>query len=95
MQDWEDDAGVESLCYAQEGQLLAATRAGVQICADDGPTQAILPVPDRSRVLGVCLGGANRDTLFAFCGNRVWKRTVRIHAAGAFTPFTPVRGTPL
>jgi len=95
VQDWDDDAGTESLCYAQEGQLLAATRAGVQICADDGPTQVILPMPDRSRVLGVCLGGANRDTLFAFCGNCIWKRTVRLHATGVFTPFTPVRGTPL
>lgn len=95
VQDWDDDAGAESLCYAKEGQLLAATRAGVQVCADDGPTQAIIPVPDRSRVLGVCLGGAERDTLFAFCGGRIWKRAVKLHAAGAFTPFTPVRGTPL
>jgi enterochelin esterase-like enzyme/sugar lactone lactonase YvrE len=95
VQDWDDDAGAESVCYAQEGQLLVATRAGVQICADDGPTQVILPLPDRSRVLGVCLGGAGRDTLFAFCGNKVWKRKVKLHATGAFAPWTAVRGTPL
>jgi hypothetical protein len=75
--------------------MLVATRAGIQICADDGPTQAILPVPDRSRVLSVCLGGPNRDTLFAFCGVRIWKRTVKLHAMGAFFPWAPVRGTPL
>jgi len=95
VQDWDDDAGAESACYAQEGQLLIATRAGIQICADDGPTQVVLPMPDRSRVLGVCLGGANRDTLFALCGSRIWKRTVKLHAFGAFSAFTPVRGTPL
>ena len=95
VQDWEDDAGAESVCYAKEGQMLVATRSGIQICADDGPTQIILPVPDRSRVLSVCLGGPNRDTLFAFCGNRIWKRTVKLHAMGAFSPFTSLRGTPL
>ena len=93
--DWDDDAGAESLCYSLEGRLFAATRSGVQITADDGPTQVILPVPDRSRVTGVCLGGAEKDTLFAFCGNKIWQRKVRHHAMGAFTPWTKVNGTPL
>jgi gluconolactonase len=93
--DWEDDAGAEAVCYAQEGQMLVATRFGIQICADDGPTQVILPMPDRSRVVGVCLGGANQDTLFAFCGPKVWKRTVKLHGMGVFSPWTSVRGTPL
>ena len=93
--DWEDDAGAESVCYAQEGQLLVATRFGIQVCADDGPTQVILPMPDRSRVVGVCLAGANHDTLFAFCGKKVWKRNVRLHGLGAFSPWIPIHGTPL
>jgi sugar lactone lactonase YvrE/enterochelin esterase-like enzyme len=93
--DWEDDAGAESACYAKEGQLLVATRWGIQVCADDGPTQAILPMPDRSRVIGVCLGGPEMNTLYAFCGDKVWKRTVKLHAAGAFSPWTKVNGSPL
>ena len=68
---------------------------GIQICADDGPTQVILPMPDRSRVIGVCLGGRDMDTLFAFCGDKIWKRKVKIHALGAFTPWRGVGGTPL
>ncbi|MFZ2642422.1 MAG: alpha/beta hydrolase-fold protein, partial [Verrucomicrobiia bacterium] len=55
--DWDDDAGAECVCYSLEGRQFIATRSGVQISADDGPTQVILPVPDRSRVTGVCLGG--------------------------------------
>ena len=93
--DWEDDAGAESVCYAKEGQMLVATRWGIQACADDGPTQVILPMPDRSRVIGVCLGGRDFDTLFAFCGDKIWKRKVKIHAMGAFTPWTRVNGTSL
>jgi len=93
--DWEDDAGPESVCYAQEGQMLVGTRSGIQVCSGDGPTQVILPMPDRSRVIGVALGGPDKNTLFAFCGDKVWKRVVKIHANGAFSPAVPVKGSPL
>ena len=93
--DWDDDAGAECVCYSLEGRQFIATRSGVQISADDGPTQIILPVPDRSRVTGVCLGGKDKDTLFAFCGNKIWKRKVQHHAMGAFTPWTKANGTKL
>ncbi len=93
--DWEDDAGAESVCYAREGPLLIATRWGIQVCADDGPTQVILPLPDHSRPVGVCLGGRDMDTLFAFCGDTIWKRKVKIHAVGAFSPWTSVNGSSL
>lgn len=93
--DWEDDAGAAAVAYAKEGQMLVATRFGIQISADDGPTQVILPLPDRSRVLGLCLGGREMDTLFAFCGEKIWKRKVKIHAIGAFTPWTSVNASPL
>ena len=93
--DWDDDAGPECVCYSLEGRQFIATKSGVQISADDGPTQVILPVPDRGRVTGVALGGAGQDTLFAFCGNKIWKRKVQQHAMGAFTPWTKVGGTKL
>jgi sugar lactone lactonase YvrE/enterochelin esterase-like enzyme len=93
--DWDDDAGAECVCYSLEGRQFIATRSGVQVSADDGPTQVILSVPDRSRVTGVCLGGPDGNTLFAFCGNKIWKRTIKQHAMGAFTPWHAVRGTPL
>jgi enterochelin esterase-like enzyme/sugar lactone lactonase YvrE len=90
--DWEDDAGAESACYAKEGQLFLATRYGIQVCADDGPTQVILPLPGNARPIGVCLGGPEFDTLFAFSGEKIWKRKVKTHASGAFDPWTKVTG---
>jgi sugar lactone lactonase YvrE/enterochelin esterase-like enzyme len=95
VQDWQDDAGATSVCYASEGQMFVATRAGIQVCADDGPTQVILPLPDRSAATGVCLGGKEQDTLFAFGGDKVWKRKLKVHAMGAFSPWTKVTGTKL
>ena len=75
--------------------MLVATRWGIQVCADDGPSQVILPIPDRNRVTGVCLGGRDMDTLFAFCGDRIWRRKVKVHGVGAFTPWTAIRGSKL
>jgi gluconolactonase len=93
--DWEDDAGAESLCSSLEGRQFIATKSGVQITADDGPTQIILPVPDRSRVTAVAIGGKDKDTLFAFCMNKIWKRKIQQHAMGAWSPWTKVAGTKL
>jgi len=88
--DWEDDAGAESVCYSLEGRQYLATKSGVQISADDGPTQVILPVPGNGRVTGVAIGGKDMNTLFAFCGNKIWKRKIQQHAMGAWSPWTKV-----
>jgi gluconolactonase len=93
--DWEDDAGPESLCYSLEGRQFVATRAGVQVSADDGPTQIILPVPGNARVTGVAIGGPEMDTLYAMCMNRIWKRKIRQHGMGAFSPWTSVKANAL
>lgn len=89
-QDWEENAGAESLCYDREGHLYAATRMGIQICAWDGPTQVILPLP-KGRVTGICFGGSDMDMIFAFCGDKIYQRKVKNHALGAFTPWTPMK----
>ncbi len=93
--DWEDDAGAQSVCYAKEGQMLVATRWGVQVCADDGPTQVIITLPDRSRVFGLCFGGNEFDTLFAFSSDKIWKRKLKLHGIAAFSPWMAARGSKL
>lgn len=85
-QDWDDDSGAESICYDQEGHLYVATRQGIQVCARDGATQVILPLPG-GRVTGICLGGAGLDTLFAFSGDKIYSRKIKNHTLGAFTPW--------
>ena len=49
----------------------------------------------KTPVLGVCLGGPELNTLYAFCGDKVWKRVIKLHAIGAFSPWVKVNGTPL
>ena len=86
-QDWDDNCVTESVCYDREGHLYVATLKGIQICAWDGPVQVILPVPE-GRVTGICIGGKDFDTLFSFCGTKVYKRKIKNHTVGAFTPWT-------
>ncbi|MBI5833422.1 MAG: RICIN domain-containing protein [Armatimonadetes bacterium] len=93
--DWDDEAGATSVVFAREGQPLIATRAGVQICADDGPTQVILPLPGLARAEAVCLGGAGLNQLYAFGAGRLWRRQTRLHATGAWSPWVAVHGSPL
>lgn len=85
--DRYDNSGTESVCYDREGHLYVATNYGVQVCTWDGPTQVILPLPDNKKVTGICIGGANFDTLFAFCKDKVYKRKIKNHTVGAFTPW--------
>jgi enterochelin esterase-like enzyme/sugar lactone lactonase YvrE len=89
VRDEDDNAGAASIIYDQDGRLYVATRFGIQVCAWDGPTQVILPMPDRSRVVGISLGGPSMDTLFAFTENgKIWQRKVKGHAVGAFSPWS-------
>ncbi|MDH4297702.1 MAG: SMP-30/gluconolactonase/LRE family protein [Cyclobacteriaceae bacterium] len=85
--DAEHNSGAESMCYDREGHLYVATGMGIQICAWDGPTQVILPLP-QGKVTGICIGGADFDTLFAFCQDKVYSRKIKNHTLGAFTPWT-------
>lgn len=63
---------------------------GIPPDIDDGPTQIIIPAPDHNRVTGVAIGGADRDTLFALCMHKIWKRKIQQHATGTFSSWTKV-----
>lgn len=88
--DDSDDAGIQTLCYDKEDHLYAATRLGIQICAEYGPVQVILPSPG-PRITGLAFGGPDQNTLFAFCGDKIYARKVKGHELGAFTPVTRMK----
>jgi sugar lactone lactonase YvrE len=62
---------------------------GVQICDQAGRVNAILPTPN-GRVSNLCFGGENGDTLFATCGDKVYKRKLKVKGAPAWAaPIKP------
>ncbi len=65
------------------GWLYVATGLGVQVCDQAGRVNAILPTP-KGRVTDLCFGGEHFDTLFATCGDTVFKRRLKTTGANAW-----------
>jgi sugar lactone lactonase YvrE/enterochelin esterase-like enzyme len=83
--DTADDSGADGLRVDRAGRLYVATRMGVQICDQAGRVHCILPTPN-GKVSNLCFGGENFDTLFATCGDRVYKRKLKVQGAFGFQP---------
>jgi len=81
--DTADDSGADGMRVDRDGRLYVATRMGIQVCDQAGRVNCIIPTPN-GRIANLCFGGADFDTLFATCGDRVYKRKVKVKGANAF-----------
>ena len=81
--DMPQAGGPEELAVDLQGDLYAATPMGIQVCDQPGRVNAILPLP-KGRVTDLCFGGEHFDTLFATCGDTVFKRRLRTTGANAW-----------
>ena len=87
--DNAEDAGADGLRTDRDGRLYVATRMGIQVCDQAGRVNAIIPTPN-GKVSNLCFGGASFDTLFATCGDRVYRRKVKVRGAQPFqVPIKP------
>jgi sugar lactone lactonase YvrE/enterochelin esterase-like enzyme len=87
--DTADDAGADGIRVDRDGRLYVASRIGIQVCDQPGRVNCIIPTPN-GRVANLCFGGANFDTVFATCGDKVYKRKVKTKGANAFqAPIKP------
>jgi sugar lactone lactonase YvrE/enterochelin esterase-like enzyme len=87
--DPADDAGADGIKVDRNGRLYVATRMGIQVCDQAGRVNAIIPTPN-GRVANLCFGGSDFQTLFATCGDRVYKRKLKVKGANAYdAPIKP------
>ena len=56
---------------------------GIQVCDQPGRVNCIIPTPN-GRVANLCFGGEGMDTIFATCGDKVFKRKLKIQGASAW-----------
>jgi gluconolactonase len=62
---------------------------GIQVCDQAGRVNCILTTPNR-RVANLTFGGAAFDTIYAACGDKIYKRHVKVKGAQAFAePIKP------
>ena len=83
--DTADDAGADGMRVDRDGRLYVATRMGIQVCDQAGRVNVIIPTPN-GKVSNLCFGGEKFNTLYATCGDRVYKRKVKVKGAQAFDP---------
>jgi len=87
--DNADDSGADGMRVDREGRLYVATRMGIQVCDQTGRVQCIIPTPN-NKVTSLCFGGEDFDTLFATCGDKVYRRKLKVHGAQAWdVPIKP------
>jgi sugar lactone lactonase YvrE len=67
----------------RDGRLYVATAMGIQVCDQAGRVQCIIPTPNR-RLSNLSFGGEHFDTLFATCGDKVYKRKLKVVGANAW-----------
>ncbi|HYV35912.1 MAG TPA: SMP-30/gluconolactonase/LRE family protein [Gemmataceae bacterium] len=89
--DDADDSGTGGICVDRDRRLYVATRLGIQICDQAGRVNCIVPVPS-GQPTGLCFGGANFDTLFVTCGDKIYSRKLKTRGANAFEP--PIKPNP-
>lgn len=84
-----DDTGADGLRVDRDGRLYVATNLGVQVCDQMGRVLCIIPTPN-GRIANLCFGGADFSTLYATCGDKVYKRKLKAVGAHAWqAPLTP------
>jgi gluconolactonase len=85
MPDSADTAGADGIRVDRDGRLYVTTLMGIQVCDQSGRVNCIIPTPN-GKVANLCFGGADFQTLFATCGERVYKRKVKVNGANAYQP---------
>jgi len=83
--DDAEDSGAGGMRCDRDGRLYVATRLGIQVCDQAGRVNCILPTPN-GRVSSLAFGGMNFDTLYAACGDKVFKRKLKVKGALPFQP---------
>jgi sugar lactone lactonase YvrE/enterochelin esterase-like enzyme len=89
--DTGDEAGADGMRVDHDGRLWVATRMGIQVCDQAGRVNCIIPTPN-GRIANLCFGGKDFDVIYATCGDRVYKRKVRV--AGAAPWLEPHKPNP-
>jgi gluconolactonase len=81
--DNADQSNADGMHVDRDGRLYVSTSLGIQVCDQAGRVQCILPTPN-GKIANLAFGGENFDTLFATCGDKVYKRKLKVKGAHAW-----------
>lgn len=81
--DTADISQADGMRVDRDGRLYVTSKLGIQICDQAGRVNVIIPTPN-GRISNISFGGENFDTLFATCGDKVFKRKLKVKGANAW-----------
>ena len=81
--DTSDQSSADGIRVDREGRLYVATNMGIQVCDQAGRVQCIIPTPN-GKLSNFTFGGARFDVLYATCGDRVYRRKLKVAGANAW-----------
>ncbi len=81
--DPDDQTNSDGMRVDRDGRLYVATRLGIQVCDQAGKVQGIIPTPNR-KIANLVFGGPKFDTLYATCGDKVYRRKLNTVGANAW-----------
>lgn len=92
VRDADDSAFGDGLKCDRDGRIYVATASGIQVMDQLGRVNAIIPVPKtKGQVSNLCFGGADFNTLYITCHDKVFRRKVKVKGANNFDK--PVKPT--
>ena len=71
------DSGADGMTVDTQGFTYVATRLGLQVLDQIGRVHFIMRKPQNAKLSNVVFGGEDLDTLYATCGNSVFKRKMK------------------
>jgi gluconolactonase len=90
--DTEENAWPDGLKCDTAGRVYTTTRLGIQVLDQIGRVNAIIPVPS-GQASNCCFGGADFNILYVSCGDKVYRRKLKVRGSNTFeNPHKP--GTP-
>jgi gluconolactonase len=81
--DTDENAWPDGLKCDTAGRIYTTTRQGIQVLDQTGRVNAIIPVPS-GQASNLCFGGAGFNTLYVSCGDKVYRRKVKVRGSNTF-----------
>jgi len=89
--DEADNAWSDGLKCDRDGRVYVTTRSGIQVLDQLGRVNAILPSPG-GQTSNCCFGGKDFDILYVSCGDKVFKRKLKVRGVNTFEdPIKPAK----
>lgn len=89
LMDGSTQSSADGMTVDTLGWLYVTTEMGIQVCDQAGRVEGIISKPQARGPSSLAFGGSHFDTLFAACGDKVFKR--KTQARGVLSFQTPIK----